>query len=141
MHIDFSPRRSGKTTRIALWLRGDKQRFMIAFNRMSAIHARREFPDVKSQILTLEEFKERMHRPRPRYELEQGQIQLKGVAIDNADLLLSDILGVPLSMLKRISVSSYEKELMHTMQDIKFATRFEGPKKVVKKKSKKKDKK
>lgn len=94
MKIDFSPRCGGKTTRLIEWLREDKKRVMLTFNKQEKFRLQKQYEDVATQIFEWMEWRSK-----------QSPFQRSGfpeIGIDNADLILSEVVASPIA---RITIS------------------------------------
>jgi hypothetical protein len=62
MKIDYSPRASGKTTRMIEWLRENPQRILVTFNHAEENRLKHEYPDLSMRILEWRSYQQRyMH--------------------------------------------------------------------------------
>lgn len=92
MEVDYSARRTGKTTRLIEWLREDEGRVMITFSHMEENRLKREFPELSTQIVDWESYQNRYRQGR----------KIKEVGIDNADMILQSMIP---EQIKIISIS------------------------------------
>jgi hypothetical protein len=81
MNVDYSPRGSGKTTRLIEWLRGDPKRVLITISHEHEKDLRQLYPELGMQIVGWESY---------RRKYRGGHIT--EVAIDNADIILQKMI-------------------------------------------------
>ena len=112
MKIDYSPRQSGKTTRLIRWIFGGKNRIIITFNHSSAEEIRKEIFKVLVKAYGIkrsgDHFKEiekdytrRVVSVR-RYMDNEYRSSLKKsarIAVDNAEFVLRELLMHDLTIL------------------------------------------
>ena len=80
MKIDYSPRASGRATRMIKWLCKKPERILITFSHAEENRLRRKYPDFSTRILNWRSYQQRyMHGS-----------QIKEIAIDNVDLILQE---------------------------------------------------
>lgn len=97
MKIDYSPRQSGKTTRMVKWLREDKRRVLIVFGfiekkRLAGLHK-----GIESQVMTWSEYK----------SLKGYERVIKEISIDNAETILKLMVNHEIS---NITISSDDQD-------------------------------
>ncbi len=98
MKIDYSPRASGKTTRMIEWLQRDRNRVMITISRSEVRRLQSLYPDVEKQIVSWEDFQHRHHA---------ADMSITEVGVDNVDIILQQSLRLPV---KVISMTYDENE-------------------------------
>jgi thymidine kinase len=95
MEIDYSPRQSGKTTRMLEWLRADQNRVLLVHNYEYAHELGIENKDVKDRIMSWNDY----------IPKQKGRNPLEHVAIDNAEFFFRSRINAPID---KISMSTPE---------------------------------
>lgn len=85
MKIDYSPRQSGRTTRMIELLANDERRILLTFSKREETRLRDAYPKVSNRIIFWEDY---IKQKRGRKELESQKI-----IIDNADYILEQVVG------------------------------------------------
>jgi hypothetical protein len=86
MKIDYSPRASGKTTRLIEWLRADEQRLLLTVSHDEENRLKRLYPDLSNRIVDWESYL--------RARNSGGSLtasRIRTIGIDNADLVLGRV--------------------------------------------------
>lgn len=86
MILDYSPRRSGKTTRLLNWIAKDPRRLLIVHDSHYAQILRDEKPELAKQICAWSEY------------MNTGsgfRIHFTSVSLDNADMILENLVRLP----------------------------------------------
>lgn len=89
MKIDYSPRASGKTTRLIEWLRADPHRLMITFSIREEVRLKEIYRDVAERILDWHSYQ----------RSSLGSRRIDQVCIDNVDLLLQRLCRESISLM------------------------------------------
>lgn len=96
MNIDYSPRASGKTSRLIDWLREKPNRILITFSHEEENRLKRLYNDLSTRIVEWRSYQRRYMHGNP----------MKHIAIDNADLILQEILAQPI---EQITITELEE--------------------------------
>jgi hypothetical protein len=83
MKIDYSPRQSGKTTRLIELLAKDNRRVLLTFSTQEENRLKNIYPEVAERIFYWETYKTK----------NKGRYEQQRVLIDNADYLLEKVIG------------------------------------------------
>ncbi len=87
MRVITRYRRAGKSTYMIHWVSQDKGRTLLVHNHQEAKRLRKEFPFLAKQIITWDGRKQMVGT------------KTKEVGIDNADMILQDYVGKPISII------------------------------------------
>ncbi|WP_147154151.1 hypothetical protein [Reyranella soli] len=94
MRIDYSPRASGKTTRLIEWLKAKPDRFLLTFSHDEENRLKRLHPDLSNRIVDWRSYQRRFMHGSPMHQ----------IAIDNVDLVLEE------QFRQRIAIASISDE-------------------------------
>lgn len=88
--IELSARGCGKTTRMIEWLRSGPNRLMLVISEQERrrIISEKDNLDLANKIVTFEMYRRQIRRA------SQG---IQEIGIDNADIILEDLIGRPIS--------------------------------------------
>ncbi len=92
MKLDYSPRASGKTTRLIEWLSKKPDRLLITFSHAEENRLKRLYPELSTRIVDWRSYQQSHMHGSP----------MKEVSIDNADIILQEQFRQKIS---RISIS------------------------------------
>lgn len=112
-------RRTGKTTELVKWAEGDKHRTILVHNMPYAKQLRLQYPDIATQIDSLDNFKNNKKGFLPK---------TKEIAIDNIDVIIQQWFNAPVTHvtftggvdMKKVSDQAavdYSKEYLANFED------------------------